>query len=65
MKETKPYADITAERITKITDRYGWNSEVSTRYILAQIAVNLALVSDCMLEIYKAERNRKDNVTSD
>ena len=61
MKETKPYADITAERITKITDRYGWNSEVSTRYILAQIAVNLALVSDCMLGIYKAERNRKND----
>lgn len=59
MNKQKGYAEITAERITKITDRYGWRSDISANYIQAQIAINLALISDCLIEIYKSERRRE------
>ena len=59
MSKQKGYAEITAERITKITDRYGWRSDVSANYIQAQMAVNLALVADCLIEIYGAERRKE------
>ena len=59
MSKQKSYAEVTADRITKTTDRHGWQSDMVTNYIQAQIAVNLALVADCMLEIYGAERRRE------
>ena len=59
MSKQKGYAEITAERITKITDRYGWQSDISANYIQAQMAVNLALVTDCLIEIYGSERRKE------
>ena len=59
MSKQKSYAEITAERITKITDKYGWRSEITENSIQAQIAINLALISDCLIEIYKSERRRE------
>lgn len=59
MSKQKSYAEITAERITKITDKYGWRSEITENYIQAQIAINLALISDCMIEICGSERRKE------
>lgn len=59
MSKHKSYADATQEGIKKVTDRYGWNSDITTRYMLGQIAVNLALVTDCLIEIYGSERRKE------
>lgn len=59
MNKQKGYAEITAERITKITDKYGWRSDISANYIQAQIATNIALLTDCLIEIYGSERRKE------
>lgn len=59
MSKQKGYAEITAERITKITDKYGWRSDISANYIQAQIATNIALLTDCLIEIYGSERRKE------
>lgn len=66
MSKHKGYAEHTSDAINKITDLYGWRSDIMTNYIQAQIAVNLALVADCLVEIYGSERRRKiDEVMED
>lgn len=59
MSKQKSCAEITAERITKITDRYGWRSEITENFIRAQIATNIALLADCLVEIYGSERRKE------
>lgn len=65
MTKQKLYTDTTVDRINEVTDRYGWRSDISANYIQAQMAVNLALVTDCLIEIYGAERRKeidKENI---
>ena len=59
MSKHKGYAEHTSDHITKITDLYGWRSDISTNFIQAQIAINLALISDCLVEIYGSERRKE------
>lgn len=59
MSKQKSYTDTTVEQINKVTDRYGWRSEITENIIQAQIAINLALISDCLIEIYGSERRKE------
>lgn len=59
MSKQKSYADTTVDNINKVTGSYGWRSDIVTNYMLGQIAVNLALVADCMIEIYGSERRKE------
>ncbi len=59
MTEQKSYADITVDRINKTADKYGWRSEITKNCIQAQIAINLAMISDCLIEIYGSERRKE------
>lgn len=59
MSEQKSYTDITVDRINEAADKYGWRSEITENYINAQLVVNLALISDCLIEIYGAERRKE------
>ena len=59
MSKQKSYTDTTVDRINKAADKYGWRSEITENSIQAQIAINLALISDCLIEIYKSERRRE------
>ena len=59
MSKRKGYTDITSDHINKVAEQFGWRSDITTNYIHAQLAVNLALVADCLIEIYGAERRRK------
>lgn len=59
MTEQKSYADITVDRINEAADKNGWRSEITENYIQAQIATNIALLVDCLIEIYGAERRKE------
>lgn len=59
MTKQKSYTDTTVDNIQRITDRYGWRSEITENYIQAQIATNIALLVDCLIEIYGAERRKE------
>lgn len=59
MSKQKSYTDTTVDNIQRVADRHGWRSEITENYIQAQIAINLALISDCLIEIYKSERRRE------
>jgi len=59
MSKQKSYADTTVDRINEAAEKYGWQSEITENRIQAQIAINLALISDCLIEIYRSERRRE------
>lgn len=59
MSKRKGYAEITSDHINKVAEQFGWRSDITTNYIHAQLAVNLALVVDCMVEIYGSERRKE------
>lgn len=59
MSKQKSYADITVDRINEAAEKYGWQSEIAENLIQAQIAINLALITDCLIEIYGAERRKE------
>lgn len=59
MTKQKSYTDITVDRINETADKHGWRSDVTTNYIQAQIATNIALLVDCLIEIYGAERRKE------
>lgn len=59
MSKQKSYADITVDLINEAAEKHGWQSEITENRIQAQIAINLALISDCLIEIYKSERRRE------
>ena len=59
MTKQKSCADTTVDNIQRVTDRYGWRSEIASNYIQAQIATNIALLADCLIEIYRAERRKE------
>lgn len=59
MTKQKSYTATTADQINKAADKYGWESDMASNLIQAQIAINLALISDCLIEIYKSERRRE------
>lgn len=59
MTKQKSYADTTVDNIQRITDRYGWQSEIASNCIQAQIATNIALLADCLIEIYGSERRKE------
>ena len=59
MSKQKSYIDTTVDLINKVTDRYGCRSEITENFIQAQIATNIALLADCLVEIYGSERRRK------
>lgn len=59
MTKQKSYTDTTVDNIQGITDRYGWRSEITENYIQAQIATNIALLVDCLIEIYGSERRKE------
>lgn len=66
MTKQKSYADITVDRINETADKNGWRSDTTTNYIQAQIATNIALLVDCLIEIYGAERRKEiDKETED
>lgn len=55
MSKQKSYADITVDRINETANKHGWQSEITENYIQAQIATNIALLVDCLIEIYGSE----------
>lgn len=59
MSEQKSYADITVDRINETADKHGWRSEITENFIQAQIATNIALLADCLVEIYGSERRKE------
>ena len=59
MSKQKSYTDTTVDLINKVTDRYGWRSEITENFIQAQIATNIALLADCLIEIYESERRKE------
>lgn len=59
MTKQKSCAELTQDHINKVAEQFGWRSDISTNYIQAQMAVNLALVADCLIEIYGAERRKE------
>ncbi len=46
MSKQKSYADITVDRINEAAKKHGWQSDMTTKYIQAQIATNIALLVD-------------------
>lgn len=59
MSKQKSYAETAANEIQKVVDKYGFQSNITKNYIQAQIAINLALVVDGMVEIYGSERRKE------
>lgn len=59
MSKQKSYADITVDRINETADKHGWRSEITENFIQAQIATNIALLVDCLIEIYGSERRKE------
>lgn len=59
MTKQKSYTDTTVDRINETADKYGWRSEITENYIQAQIAINIALLADCLIEIYGSERRKE------
>lgn len=59
MSKQKSYAKYTTDNINEVAEKFGWRSDIAANYIQAQIAINLALVVDCMVEIYGSERRKE------
>lgn len=59
MSKQKSYAELTQDHINKVAEQFGWRSDITTNYINAQLAVNLALITDCLIEIYGSERRKE------
>lgn len=59
MSKQKSYTEITQDHINKAAEQFGWQSKITENYINAQLAVNLALITDCLIEIYGSERRKE------
>ena len=59
MTKQKSYTEVTQDHINKAAEQFGWQSDITKNYINAQLAVNLALITDCLIEIYGSERRKE------
>ena len=59
MSKQKSYVEITVNEIQEVVDKYGFQSDITKNYIQAKIAINLAIISDSLIEIYGSERRKE------
>lgn len=65
LKESKGYAEIISDHIERVMERYG-NGDITRNYMLGQIALNIAMLTDAIIEIYGSERRKEiDNGLDD
>ncbi len=58
MTKQKGYAEIISDHIERVMERYG-NGDITRNYMLGQIALNIAMLTDAIIEIYGAERRKE------
>lgn len=59
MSKQKSYTEVTQDHINKAAEQFGWQSKITENYINAHLAVNLALITDYLIEIYGSERRKE------